>query len=176
MESISLYPVEQKRVNGVRSEIVRRDVFCTFPILYGKKLVGLEVTAPAMYGDVHHITPISFLQSHRPGTEPNHPLNLITLDGNRHNMIHREWVERYGNARAIREQVYYGGKAGWVDDYDEALTNIALIRTHDYLEHALNISPYYERFADEVYALYENMDQHFLTDYRKLVERYPGLN
>lgn len=177
VEAISLNPTEQRRVNGVRYEIARRDVFCTFPVLYGNRLIGLEVTAPAMYGDIHHITPMSFLQLHRPETDPNHPINLITLDGNRHNMLHREWVDRYGrNAKVIKEQVYYGGKAGWIDDYDEALTNIAIIRTHDYLANALNPSPYFTRYADEVLALYDGMDQRFIDDYRKLVERYTGLS
>ncbi len=176
VEAISLNPMEQKRLIGVRTEIVNRDKFCTFPVLYGKRLVDLEVTASAMYGDVHHITPISFLQLHRPETDPNHPINLITLDGHRHNMLHREWVERYArNARVIKEQVYYGGQAGWVDDYDEALTGIAIIRTHDYLLNALNPSPYFTRYADEVSALYGGMDQGFINDYRKLVARYSGL-
>lgn len=176
VEAIALEPTEQRRSLGARAEIIRRDKYCSFPVLDRyNKLIGLEVTCPAPYGDVHHITPISFLQMHRPQTDPNHPLNLICLDGNRHNMLHREWIDRY-QGLSIRNDVYLAGKAGWLDDYDEALTNIALIRTRDYLEHALNISPYYERFADEVYALYENMDQHFLADYRRLVERYPGLN
>lgn len=171
-EHVAINPTEQKRIMGVRYEILRRDKYCTFPILSGGQLIGLEVTAQATRGDVHHITPISFLQMHRPDTDPNHPLNLITLDANRHNTLHREWVERYGcNSKLIKEQVYYGGKAGWIDDYDDALTSIALIRTHDYFMHTVDPTPYYAKYEDEVMELYQHVDKEFEDKYRFFEQR-----
>lgn len=167
VEAISLNPMEQKRLIGVRTEIVNRDKFCTFPIMVRGQLQGLEITAPARYGSVHHITPMVFLQRHRPQTNPNHPLNLITIDGNRHNMIHRTWIERYGcDQPVIKEKVYFGGKAGWVDDYDDALTSIALIRTRDLLMQSLDIPEYFQPYKDEVLELYEHLDQDFESRYR----------
>ena len=171
-EFIAINPTEQKRIPTVRAEILRRDKFCSFPILSDcGELIGIEKTHPARIGYVHHIMPIAFMKQHHPNVDPNHPLNLITLDRSRHNILHTEWIERYGcDPITIRKRVYYEGQAGWVDDYDEALTNITTIRTYDLLKSGGG-SDYYEAYADDILGLYEGLDKNFEDKYRYFAGR-----
>lgn len=166
-EFIAINPTEQKRIPTIRAEILTRDKFCTFPILnLCGELVGIEKTYPARIGHVHHIMPLAFMKHHHPKVDPNHPLNLITLDGSRHSILHSEWTQRYGcNPTTIRERVYYGGQAGWVDDYDEALTNITAIRSYDLIQGG-DSSEYYEPYKDDIKGLYEGLDKNFEDKYR----------
>lgn len=124
----------------------------------------MYVTGPAKYGNVHHITPMDFLVRHRPQVDPNHPLNLFTLDRERHNILHREWVNRYGkNPELIRHVVKNGGKAGWVDEYDDALASIALIRSYD----LIMVEPqYFTEYQDDIIGLRPFVDGNFEDRYR----------
>lgn len=164
MPIISLRPTEQKRVPTVRREIVYRDKYCTFPFLINGVLEGVNITGKAKYGNVHHITPIHFLVNHRPLVDPNHPLNLFTLDRQYHNMIHREWVNRYGeNPALIQHEVGELGKAGWVDTYDRAMTSIALIRSYDLIQSEPDKFP---DFHEDIIELYPFIDPEFESRYR----------
>ena len=163
MEVISLNPVEQKRQPHVRPLIIARDKYATFPLLENGKLEGMNYFGDAKYGQCHHITPFSFLVVHRPHVDPNHPLNLITIDCGSHNVLHREWAKKYGcNPELIRHEVLHGGKAGWVDMYDDALTSIALIRSYQYMQVNDNFFPEYQ---EEIASHYDVLDQDFIDRY-----------
>jgi len=163
MEVVSLNPTEQKRQPHIRPLIIARDKYTTFPYLVNGQLEGINYFGKAEYGAVHHITSLAFLKRHRPDVDPNHPLNLITIDHNSHAMLHREWVNRYGkNPVLIQKEVLGDGKSGWVDDYDETLTSIAIIRSYHYIQYCDNFFPEYR---DEIASHYDMLDQNFIDRY-----------
>lgn len=118
----------------------------------------------AAFGAVHHITSLAFLKLHRPDVDPNHPLNLVTIDHNNHNLIHKDWVYYYDkNPELIKEQVLYGGARGWVNEYDEVLTGIAIIRSFDYMQEEPSFYPMYQ---EEIAYHYEMLEPDFVYRYR----------
>ncbi len=165
MEFISLNPTEQKRSPYIRPLILKRDKHTTFPLVIDGRLEGMNYFGPAHTGAVHHISPFSFLKRHQIGVDPNHPLNLVTIDHNSHNMIHQAWVHRYGcNPEVIKHEVYYGGKAGWEDIYDEVLTGIAIIRSYEYMQED---PTWFVPYQEEVASHYEMLDPDFLDRYNR---------
>lgn len=164
MDVISLNPVEQKRLPHIRNQIITRDRYTTFPLVVNGKLEGINYFGKANYGAVHHITPMAFLKRHGSLVDPNHPLNLITIDYNSHAMLHREWVDYYGkNPELIKEMVLERGARGWVNEYDDVLTGMTIIRSHD---HIIDNPDFFPEYQDEIESHYEFLDQDFVDRYR----------
>jgi len=165
MEVISLNPTEQKRDPYIRAKIVARDKYTTFPFVVNGRLEGINYFGDAKYGNCHHISPLYFLKRHRPGVDPNHPLNLMIIDGQNHNTIHKDWYERYYgcNTELVKQEVYYGGKVGWISDYDDVLTGMAIIRSYDYIQED---PTWFVPYQSEIVYHYEMLEPDFVYRYR----------
>ena len=85
-------------------------------------------------------------------------------------MLHREWVNYYGkNPELIKEMVLERGARGWVTDYDETLTSMAIIRSARHMESDLD---YFPQYRNNVMSHYSLLDPDFVARYDWFSRRF----
>lgn len=159
----SLNPISTERPKRSIVEWVReRDRVLLFPVVIDNELQGFRnfgYVTP-QNSQCHHIHNMYHLKRFYPNTDANHPANLIMLERKIHARIHSDWIDRYQDVVKATD----AGKPAWVDQYDEYFTGMAIVNTYDHMMETR--TPYPDRIEQEIYDLYQILDESFVDRYR----------